>query len=145
MSPLLKLTCYSFQYRHNHPIKFFTRIFIGLFMFPFCLANPCFTSPCQNGATCLVSGFNYVCRCPSVWMGPTCSTCKYIKPRDSVTYHTLVLWWFSTMFTYHCGEIDGKEIPFPLMLLICFTVSFIMICVLRINELHNFTNKEWFR
>ena len=43
------------------------------------LVNPCFNSPCLNGATCSTSGSTYICLCPQFYSGTNCQTCKLLK------------------------------------------------------------------
>jgi hypothetical protein len=37
-------------------------------------ADPCASSPCQNGGQCSVSGTSFTCTCASGYEGSTCST-----------------------------------------------------------------------
>lgn len=43
------------------------------------LDNPCFSSPCLNGATCQQSGLGttYICICAAGYSGSSCSICNY--------------------------------------------------------------------
>ncbi|XP_072429035.1 coagulation factor IX isoform X1 [Chiloscyllium punctatum] len=36
--------------------------------------SPCKSTPCQNGGSCRISGYSYVCLCPHLWIGQNCET-----------------------------------------------------------------------
>ena len=45
----------------------------------FYVTEPCSSSPCQNGATCTVNGYSYVCLCVNGYIGSFCEIGKYIS------------------------------------------------------------------
>ncbi len=38
-------------------------------------SNGCSNNPCQNGATCIVTGSSYTCNCTTAYSGTNCQIC----------------------------------------------------------------------
>ena len=39
--------------------------------------DPCAQNSCENNSTCVANGANYICSCPSGYIGSNCEECKY--------------------------------------------------------------------
>lgn len=60
----------------------FRTLFHNYIIYAFSDTNPCDSSPCKNGGTCIQRAGGYTCSCRFGWSGDHCTESKYISEEE---------------------------------------------------------------